>query len=516
MAARPTKLIALAVATGTVVAAGSTTAFASSTDTTTKSYLGNTSGFALHLEVNLPALSISETIATADGKVTKTDSLTGTAVASLFKTTGSSSLPVNVADIAGQVFDKVNATASANLNGKLSDAASLVPNQDLGGLGLIHVAAGTVASKIVPPSATAVTQSLTSSKVVNLNVGLGGQLAPYVQQVAGTATGALNTVSSTVTPVAQQLVNTITSALNQVQTGTPLDNTLNVVKTAVSNLPAQVTQLVTDLNTAINGLTGESGLLHVGLIGTDQQVVPNGSGLSATTTSEIGDVSVLGGLVGIDALKTIATAAANGVKGGALADVAKSSLAHVKIGSLVNVQATVDKINAEIAGIGTDQLTQALGVDAVGTLENLLSQLNGLLGSTGVQVGYLGTDTKNAATDGTAATAATDGIGIRVGVPAALAGALDTISSVAGGSGSSAAKPLIELQMVPASASVGQQVTTSEPQQVSTARINAPAGPAPVKKLAYTGASLPLTAGIGSVLLAGAAVAMRRRRSTEV
>jgi hypothetical protein len=517
MASRSTKLVALAVATGTVVVAGSLPATAASGDTAAKSYVGTTAGYAIQLALNLPALTINETIAIANGQVRKTESasLSGTATASLFRSSGPTAA----------VFDALNKSSAATLGGILKSSADLVP-ATTDPLGLIKVSAGNVSSQIVPAPATSVTQSLTGSKILSLNVGLGGALAGPVQSATTAVTGGLSTVLALLTStdtdpnnrgVLTKILDAVAAAASSAPS-TPASPVVAGVISAVQNLPTQINSLVGDLTTSINGLTADGGLLKIGLIGTDQVVKPNGKGLTAVTTSQIGDLSVLGGLVGIDALKTIATASANGVKGGALADVAKSSLAHVKIGSLANIQANVDKLEATVSSLGLDAVNQALGLPSTSTLvTELLNQLTGLLAQAGVQVGYLGTDVSKAEADGTSASAATEGIGIRVGLPAALTSALGSVTApVNAATGFDASKPLLEIKFVPASASVQQENSPVAPTLASTSRVAHPAGPAPQKKLAYTGTSLPLAAGLGSLLLVGAAVGSRRRRASEI
>ncbi|MCC7551563.1 MAG: DUF11 domain-containing protein [Methanobacterium sp.] len=63
-------------------------------------------------------------------------------------------------------------------------------------------------------------------------------------------------------------------------------------------------------------------ILNLGLVGTNSTITPdfNTGALSATSISGVGDISLLGGLIQIKALRSNATAVANGEPGGASAD----------------------------------------------------------------------------------------------------------------------------------------------------------------------------------------------------
>ena len=75
---------------------------------------------------------------------------------------------------------------------------------------------------------------------------------------------------------------------------------------------------------------------------------------------------------------------------------------------------------------------------------------------------------------------------------------------------------LLDIQIVPASASVEQAQPAAAPAKAPSLPAPKVAAPSPHKKLAYTGAELPITAGVASLLLVGAAAATRRRRNAEI
>jgi hypothetical protein len=513
---RSTRLVALAVATGTVVVASGMPAMAAAHDTTpaASSYAGKTGGFAIKLGLHLPgalsALNIDETIAVANGVVTKTTSLVGNGTAQLFQSDG----------LLSPVFNALNKVVNVAIGGKLEDSQTLGSSGDSPVGSLVAGALGLVSGKLVPV-VNGITQSLLQSKVGELNVGLDPSLINSVQTTLTGITGTLNTVLQQVTGT---LVPTVTNTLSSLLGGVlgpsnPLNSTVQGLLNTLQSLPDTVTGLVNNLSKALTDIL-KNGLVSLKLLSTDQQIVPSGAGLKAITTSSLANLSLLGGLLQVDPLKTVATAVASGAPGGASADITKSLL-NVHLGNQLQqiIDALTGALKQVTSTLGLPDVTSALN----GAASGLVDQINTLLNTVNGLVlqplfGALGSDVKQAAADGTSATAATSGFGIQVPLPAALGTLLGATGAATSAAKAHAAAPLdlLDVQVVPASASVEQIRQSTVAPAPSLPKPKAVA-PSPHKKLAYTGAELPITAGVASVLLVGAAAAARRRRSsTEV
>lgn len=521
--ARSSRLVALAVATGTVVVASGLPAVAAAHDSsaTAKSYAAQTNGFAIKVGLHLPgalsALNIDETIALANGTVQKvlaangTSTLKGNGTAALFGSSG----------LLAPVFDALNKVVSVALGGKLEDTQKLLDTSGTALSNLLAGAVGVVNAKLVPV-VNGITQSVLGSTVSSLNVGLAPSLVDQVTAALKTVTDTLNGVLSQVTST---LIPTVTGLLNQLLGSLPgtsaLLPTVNGLLTTVQNLPSTLTAAVTNLVNQLKGLL--SSLVSVDLIKTTQTVVPDGAGLKAVTTSALGTLKLLGGLVEVDPLTSVATADANGKAGGASSSITKSLLA-VHLGNQLQpaidaVLAAVKQITSGLAVPGLTGLLDTVTSTVDGVTSTLTSQLQGLLNTVnGLLIspafGTLGTDVKTAKADGTSATAATQGFGLAIPLPAALASLL---SAVPLAQKSHASVPdLLDIQIVPASASVEQAQPAAAPAKAPSLPAPKVAAPSPHKKLAYTGAELPITAGVASLLLVGAAAATRRRRNAEI
>ena len=521
--ARSTRLVALAVATGTVVVASGLPAMASAHDSsaTAKSYAAQTNGFAIKVGLHLPgalsALNIDETIALANGTVQKvlnangTSSLKGNGTAALFGSSG----------LLAPVFDALNKVVTVALGGTLQDTKTLLDTSGTPLSNLIAGAVGVVNGKLVP-TVDGITQSLLGSTVTSLNVGLApslvSQITAALNTVATTLQGVLNQVTSTLVPTVSGLLNQL---LGNLPVGSTLTPIVNGLLGTVQSLPTTLASAVTNLINQLQGLL--SSVVSVDLIKTNQSVVPDGAGLKAVTTSALGTLKLLGGLVEVDPLQSIATADANGKVGGASASIQKSLLS-VHLGN--QLQPAIDAVLAAVK-----QITSSLGVPGLsgvldtvtstvdGVTSTLTQQLQGLLNTVnGLLItplfGTLGTDVKQVASDGTSATAATQGFGLAIPTPAALASLLGAVGSAQKAHAS--LPDLLDIQIVPASASVEQAQPAAAPAAAPSLPKPKVAAPSPNKKLAYTGAELPITAGVASILLVGAAAATRRRRNAEI
>ncbi|HVU72145.1 MAG TPA: hypothetical protein VHE83_04230 [Mycobacteriales bacterium] len=528
--ARSSRLVALAVATGTVVVASGLPAVAASHDSTAtaKSYAAQTNGFALKVGLHLPgalsALNIDETIALANGTVQKVvnangaSSLKGNGTAALFGSQG----------LLAPVFDALNKVVNVALNGKLEDTQKLLDTSGTALSNLLAGAVGVVNAKLVP-TVDGITQSVLGSTVSSLNVGIAPSLIDQVKTALNGVETQLDTVLSGVLGQAAGALTPVTTAvqnlLNQLIQNTPASTLIPNLQQLVGNLqnlPTILTDAVNNLVDALKGMLGS--IVNVDLIKTAQTVVPDGAGLKAVTTSALGTLKLLGGLVEVDPLTSVATADANGKANGASATITKSLLS-VHLGNQLQpaidaVTAALKSITSQLAAPGLTALLDQV-VDTVNgatqtlttQLQNLLNTVNGLL--IAPAFGTLGTDVKNVKADGTAATASTQGFGVAIPMPAALASLLSAIPA-AQKSHATSVPDLLDIQIVPASASVEQAQPAAAPAKAPSLPKPKVAAPSPHKKLAYTGAELPITAGVASMLLVGAAAATRRRRHAEI
>lgn len=528
--ARSTRLVALAVATGTVVVSSGLPAFAAAHDSTAtaKSYAAQTNGFALKVGLHLPgalsALNIDETVALANGTVQKVlaangaSSLKGNGTAALFGSSG----------LLAPVFDALNKVVTVAIGGKLQDTQTLLDTSGTPLGNLVAGAVGVVNAKLVPV-VDGITQSVLGSTVTSLNVGLAPSLVDQVTAALGTVESTLDTALSGVLGTAagalQPVISQVQGVLNQLIQSTPASSLIPNLQTVVNNLQNLPGILTTAVNNLVNALKGMlTSIASVDLIKTVQNVVPDGAGLKATTVSSLGTLKLLGGLVEVDPLTSTAVADANGKAGGASATIVKSLLA-VHLGNQLQpaINAVTDALKSITAQLGAPGLTDLLNqvVDTVNgatvtlttQLQDLLNTVNGLL--IAPAFGTLGTDVKTAKADGTAATAATQGFGIAIPTPAALASLLGAVGS-AQRAHAAAIPDLLDIQIVPASASVEQAQPAAAPAKAPNLPAPKVAAPSPHKKLAYTGAELPITAGVASLLLVGAAAATRRRRNAEI
>jgi hypothetical protein len=489
---RVARLTALALATGTLVAAGSGTAGASAIDTTnTFKALGG--GSVLRLTINLPVEvpGIGQTL-TQDLVLTGGNTLSGAnpaAIAnSVLGANGTVPLisdlieksvtaeygkpapaPVNAfpsqlaaLGIKGELLALTSTVANPNVDGVISHGHSAVADLRIDGAGNLQ----------------AMINALTTQLQAVVNQVLGGGLAlptgtaPSVAgatlPVASTVTGALDTLTAALPAIAQDALGT--------------DQLTDQVEAAL----AQVTSLLDSLPSAIaNQLkiatSADTSLLHVGLIESEEVVSRNAGVVTSNVKNVLTDISALGGLITIEGLSSQATAAlGNGVSKAAPKAVGSSSLLKLHAADLLDVDIASDLTATLGSGVLPKEVTDAVQ----GVLNQITGVLNSVLGATltGPKVDE-NVETPNRAASSVAAAHF-------VVNPSLLGAPLF-------------AKPLIDIALVPAKAEVVRGQAAVPPTVVNT--------PSTRETLPRTGAELPLT-GATAVALMGLAVVARRRR----
>jgi hypothetical protein len=485
------RLTALAIATGTLVAAGSGVAGASA-PAGTRQLTASGVGSALHLTINLPdavaqvlgTSTIEQYISLTDGKV----STIGLPSAETTAILGKGTTPV--------LSDLLNSSTKAVLSGKTEDSSVSPLNIDQPGF---KVQLLPLSSKVANP-ATVVNGSVAKSSSAIAHISIGGlplaqlnTVTAPVQAVLGTALGTVNGTTDQATGAVKDTVNTALGALNGVT-----DNATAPVSSAVQS---QVDSAVSTLNGALNGLTStltnlsaDTDLVSLDAVTSDQNIVRSGNAVTSTVSNTIKNLSVLNGLVKVSAITSEATATAGGAPGTAKAatnapvfkvDVANGALTALLDQNGLNVGGTAGSLlPAEVQGAVNTAL------DAVNSTLNEAAGIN-------VEIGQGAT---NVAPDGTSAVAKVAATRITVDPPALhgmVQGVALPVALLPAG------KKFLTLELVSAEAVAANQFVPAAPVQLA----------AP-KALPRTGGSMPLAA--LATLFVGAAMVVRRRRTAEI
>jgi LPXTG-motif cell wall-anchored protein len=456
------RLTALALATGTLVV-GATGSAGAAPVRVPDVFGGNAKGVALNITINLPVplpgvgSTISQEISFTEGLATKDTA--------------------KVASIADAVLGKgivapLNISANSSLSGKPSDSKSIANFSDLPG-GLIKGGLGTISTSVAPDNATSALTSTGSSSLLNLEIGalpalpVGLDVEGLVDSVQAVVDGAQGSVT--------QALDTALGTLNEVSQGATAP-----VAEEIKKVQEQLTDLVDNLQTTVSNLAGAS-LLEIGLLESTNTITRKGDMVEAKATSAIGDLSILGGLVTVEAVKTESVSSANGVKGAAAADTLTTVLG-LKVGDLLTLKLT-DK------GLEGSLLGNSLPPAASGAVNTVIGAVNNALAVAGVNIVY-GQTTKTVDPNGQSAASSSQGVGIVVNPPVL-----------------NLAKPLLSVTMVEAGTAVNAA-------RLSKPVVNPPRVAPPTNRpLPRTGAELPLFAVVGTGL-AGAALVARRRKAT--
>ncbi|HEU0130603.1 MAG TPA: choice-of-anchor P family protein [Mycobacteriales bacterium] len=469
---RGARLTALALATGTLVVAGTGTAGAN--PVAVPAVFGGTArGTAIHLEINLPQ-AIPANVPVVGGITSLVQDIS-------FTEGDTSKAPAKVTSVAKAVLGNGNVVLLSDVLGKkvtssldgAQTANDAILAQDLG---LIKVGVGQITSNVLPDTATTGLTSSSASSLAELHVGLAGLDLPVKDQI----TEVVNTLNSTV-DTANGTVNQALQSAFDVLDGVAQGADAPVVE-QVKAVKAQLDSLVKSLQQVLAGVTADTDLVNLSLLKSSENISRAGAMVTSKAVSEVGGLDILGGLVTVDAVKTESVSSANGVKGAAAADT-RTTIAHVKVADKLELALTKDGLSGSLLG----QDLPAAAQDAVSTV---IDTVNGVLSVAGVQI-IEGKKTSSVDPNGQFASSSSEGVGIVVNPL-------------------HAAKPLVLVQLVPAGTAVnaaqaGKKHTVVTPPKVTT--------PDEKRTMPRTGAELPLFALFGTGL-AGAAV-IRRRRTVE-
>jgi hypothetical protein len=484
------RLTALALATGTIVAASTGVAGASAAENRQMTATGD--GSALKITLNLPEAAaallgtstIVQTISLTDGKI----STVGLPAAETTAVLGKGNIP--------QVSDLLSSFTKASLGTKLEDTKAGLVDYNANGIKLQVLP---LTSKVADPSKLA-TGTLASSSSAIAHIGISAPLAAanaVTAPVTAVLDTALNTANSTTSQATGAVTSTLTNAISTLNgateaAGAPLPSD---VQAAVDTAVGTLTNTLNGLTTTLSGLSSATELLSLDSITSDQAITRNGAALTSTVNNTVKNINVLSGLVKVEAVTSEAVATAGGVPGSAKAttnapvfkvDIANGALTALLDQNGLNVGGTVGSV---------------LPADLQNTVNGALGTVNGLLNEVaGVDVA-MGKGVTQTAPDGTSAAAAVASTVLTVDPPALhgiVAGVQTPVSLLPAG------KKFLTLELVSANAAVANRVVAE----------NAVAPTVLPKALPRTGGSLPLAA-LATVLL-GAAFIARRRRTVEV
>jgi hypothetical protein len=474
------RLTALALATGTIVAAGTGVAGASAADTRQMTATG--SGSALKITINLPEAAaavlgtstIEQTISLTDGKI----STIGLPAAETTAVLGKGSIPA-VSDLLAQ-------STKAVLGGKTEDTKPGLADINQNG---IKIQLLPLSSKVANPATVANgVVSKSSSAVAHVGISLPlSAVSAVTAPVTSVLDSALNSSGSS-SAATGQVTSVVNSAIDQLNAATQNQSApvTAPVQAAVDSAVATLNGTLNGLTSTLTGLSSATNLLSLDSITSDQTITRNGAALTSDVANTVKNIDVLNGLVKVAAVTSEASATAGGAPGTAKAttnapvfkvDIANGALTALLDQNGLNVGGTVGS---------------ALPSDLQSTVNSALGTVNGLLNQVaGVDVA-MGKGQTQVAPDGTSAAAAVASTVLTVDPPV-----LHTAGLLAAG------KKLVTLELVSANAAVGNQL------------VAAPAAPAVAPKaLPRTGGSLPL--GIAATVLLGVGLVIRRRRTAEV
>jgi hypothetical protein len=472
------RFTALAVATGTLVAAGVGPAAAADLTTTERVFDATGAGSVLRLEINLPAAvpgllpqKIVQDIALVNGAVRSGTSPAAVGGAFIGK-------DGNVAVLQGLLDGR---SESAMGKPGAPYALASVPDNPLGLTGGLLTAVSTAAD----PNADGLLASNTSSMASLQLKGAGaldsvlGPLQDALEQALGATAGTTGSGAAGGSPVAP-VTDTVTEVLGTVLDtldGVTSDATVPVtaaVRDAVDQVIAAVNALLADLTSQVATLSADDSLLDIGLIEASHTVTRTGQTVTSAASNKLVGINLLGGLIRIDGIDSSAVAS---LGTGVTSSDAKATLLSAKVGDLLSVD-VVDQLDVLLGG----KVGALLPADVLALLNTALDKVTGLLADTlGLQVVQAKTS-KSASADQASASVE----------PASLV--LDPLRS---------GVPLLQIGFVPAEA----QVTA---RSITRSVITPTTLTATPTSLPRTGGSVPLALA-GSVLVGVALVARRRR-----
>ncbi len=366
---RVARLTALALATGTLVAAGVGSASAA---TATKDVFNAAGGGSvLHIELNLPvalpsigdkitqdlvltgsnvrtssfttpAAAVTKSILGANGNIPVVSEALDKALTATYGTPNPASqgtFPANPL-ISGGVLQLTSETANPDVAGQIAHSLSSVANLRVEGAGNLQ----------------AVLDALTAQLTTVLN-GVVGTLptgAP-AQQVAGVTTTVTDLLGSVVTQV-----NTATNGAAQ-----PVKDAVDAVIVELNALPQLLAQ-------QIKLKTADTSLLSVGLIQSEQTVSRTADVVTSEATNKLTGISALGGLVTVDGMTSTASASLGKNVSDAASD-GTSSVLKVNVADLLSVDVT-GKLTAVLGGSAVPAAVKDAVNGALATITGVLNE----------------------------------------------------------------------------------------------------------------------------------------------
>jgi len=484
---RVARLTALALATGTLVAAGSTSAVAATPIADKLALAANTSGNVLRIEVNLPTTlpavpglghSFVQTISLSDGEIANGTALKGLshaalgqgALTDLVRPTALSALfPEATSTLASPSSVKKGidlSNPSAGLTLKVLDTTSMVADADK------------VTNGLLSESHTALDQIRISAPKLALQLPVAlSDVTDLVESVVGTVQAPAGEVTASV----DSAIGVLNRAAGQ-----------NVVSDSTASAAVDtLTQTLTGLqNLAAGVAAADDSLVSIKQLTSDQNVVRTGGLVSASSTNALTNISLLGGLVTVDALKSGVTSSVDTVAKKANVTYLPESDQIVR----VRIAGVLDLV-LDATGIRLDGLPTALPVGTVTNAVNAaVAQILAATKLLGIQVASGKNAVPTIAADGSGASGSASGAGI-------------TINPLG------AAKPLLALSFVNSAAGVSAQRIVLPTKKTSSR--SADTITVKSESLPRTGANLGLT-GVAAAGLIGLAMVARRRRMAHI
>jgi hypothetical protein len=477
---------------------------AAQTSTTTTTVYGETAASALRITINLPEGNVIQLLVDPVSGVVRTvtgQSPEARAFAAI--------LAGSIGD-QGQAFGEALAMLPEPLTangGPLADLNDGINSSELGEFLEVEVLGSEAEVTPTPTSESAAGTAL--------SLGLPQQLADGLSQVFEPLIAGLEEILAGLEPTdeaTQALCEGLTQVTDPVIDGgagdIPVLGPILVDATdgladpeigTLCNLRNYLVAITAELEDALSGLGGVGGILSIDTLFAAQEIVTEGTKVTATATAEAGDITLLPGTVDInplgevEVLTTTSTAMVDGQNAEATVE---ADAVTIDVDPIALIDYDLEDLEGQLIGIELDGLNALLD-----QIEGLLEALAGI----GIEGGRLGSpddaiaecpealDPNLSGTfeaeDGTCAAAAARGYGLALVAPEELVEALGL------------AGPLVEVTFVPTAALARIDTTTT----------TAPPPPQPVQgQLPRTGPEA-LLAIAGLALVFGAALVRRRR-----
>lgn len=491
------RFTALALATGTLLAAGTTAHAATTTAVRPLQVVGSSSGSVLRLEINLPAAvpllpgltsrHLVQEIAVTDGTADTSSSVatlgSHAALGEGFLTDLLKAAPVDA-------FPETNASLS-----KPHDSKALVDQKAAGAtIGAIQSL-----SEVAPKVGSTTTGMLahSHSDVANVKLDMGASLLSLLTPALAPVTDVVGTVAAPVTSTVTTTVGNTLDTLNNTLASTPASDTVVTEQlTQATDTIKNTLAGLQNLPTVLANLTStDTSLVNVQKLTSDHALNRVGGVVTATATNALSNVSLLGGLITINALQSGVAAHTSGTAGSADATSlfpASGQIVKVSVKGVADL--ILDKTGVHLAGL-PDTLPVGTVTDAVnGAVTQLLSTASLLGISTPTDGGF--TKTFNA--DKSGVTASASGAGLIISP--------DALTST---DASGKKVPFLRMDFVTSNAAVNARpITLAKTVVTRSVKVN----DLP-RDLPHTGANLPVTGAVATGLLGLGLLARRRRQA---